>query len=107
MAECKNYDMQYVGQTKTKFSIRVRWTAHRSNWNKFKFEENNDKAGLLKHYTNYHKGILVHKPCISDCFKVIFVEQPNKRNLDWCENRWFSKLNAKIYINKVILPKIK
>ena len=105
VAECKNCNMQYAGQTKNKFSLR--WTAHRSNWNKFKFEENNDKAALLKHYANYNEEILVDKPCISDCFWVIFVEQPNKRNLDWCEDRWFSKLDAKININTVILPKIK
>ena len=105
VAECKNCDMQYVGQTINKFSVR--WTAHRSNWNKFKFEENNDKAALLKHYANYHEEILVNKPCICHCFRVIFVEQPNKRYLDWCEDRWFSKLDAKININKVILPKIK
>ena len=92
---------------KLKINFTVRWTAHRSNWNKFKFEENNDKAALLKHYANYHEEILVNKPCISDCFRVIFIKQPNKKNLDWRENRWFLKLDAKININKVILPKIK
>ena len=105
MAECQNCNVQYVRQTKNEFSVR--WTAHRLNWNKFKFEENNDKAALLKHYANYHEEILVNKPCISSCFRVIFVEQPNKRNLDWCEDCWFSKLDAKININKMILPKIK
>ena len=81
MVECKNCDMQYVRQTKNKFFVCQ--TAHRSNWNKFEFEENNDTAALFKHYANYHKKILVDKPCISDCFRVIFVEQPNKRYLDW------------------------
>ena len=80
MAEYKNCNMQYVGQTKNKFSVR--WTEHRPNWNKSKFEENSDKAALLKHYANYHEEILVNKLCISDYVKVIFVEQPNKRNLD-------------------------
>ena len=84
MAECKNCNMQYVGQTKNKFSVS--WTAHRLNWNKFKFDKNKDKAALLNHYGNHHKKILVGKPCISDCFRVIFVEQPKKRNLEWCEN---------------------
>ena len=105
MAECKNCNMQYVGQTKNKFSIR--WTANRSNWKKFKFEKNNDKAALLKHYANYHEETLVKEPCISNCLRVILVGQPKKRNLDWCEDRWFSKLDAKININKIILPKIK
>ena len=58
VAECKNCNMHYLGQTKSKFSVR--WIAHRSNWNKFKFEENNDKAILLKHYANYHEEILVN-----------------------------------------------
>ena len=51
------------------------------------FEKNNDKAALLKHYANYHEKILVDKPCISDCFRIIFLEQPNKKNLDWSEDR--------------------
>ena len=89
--------MQYVGQTINKFSVR--WTVHRSNWKRCKFEENNDKAAILKHYANYHEEILVNKPCISDCFRVIFVEQPNKRYLNWCEDRCFSKLDAKINIS--------
>ena len=80
VAECKNFNMQYVGQTKNKFSVRC--TAHRSDCNQFKFEENNDRPALLKHYANYHKETLVKEPCISDCFRVIFVEQPNKKNLD-------------------------
>ena len=80
VVECKNCNMQYVGQTKNKFSVR--WSTPRMNRNKFKFEENNDRAALLKHYANYHEEILVKNPCISDCFRVIFVKQPNKRNLD-------------------------
>ena len=90
--------MQYVGQTKNKFSVR--WSAHRTNWKKFKFEENNDRAALLKHYANYHEKTLIKKPCISDCFWVIFIEQLSKKNLDLCEDRWLCKLNAKININK-------
>ena len=77
VAECKNCDMQNVGQIINKFSVRR--TADRSNWNKFKFEENNDKAALLKHYAIHHKKFLVNKPCISNRFRVIFIEQPNKR----------------------------
>ena len=99
VTECKNCNMQYVGQTKNKFSVR--WTAHKSNWKNLNLKKNNDKAALLKHYANYHKQILVHKPCISDCFRVIFVERPNKRNLDWCEDRWFSNFDAKINILKI------
>ena len=43
------------------------------------FEKNNDKAALLKHYANYHKKILLDKPCVFDCFRVIFLKQPNKK----------------------------
>ena len=80
VAECKNCDMQYVGQTKNKFSVR--WLHTDRIGTNLNFEENNDKAALLKHYANYHEEILVNKLCISDCFSVIFVEQPNKRNLN-------------------------
>ena len=69
-----------------------------------------DKLKINFLYVGLHTdriGTNLNKPCISDGFSVIFVEQPNKRNLDWCEDRWFSKLDAKININKVILPKIK
>ena len=59
VAECKNCNMQYVEQTKNKFSVC--WTAHRSNWDKFKFKENNDRAALLKHCANYHEETLVKK----------------------------------------------
>ena len=34
---------------------------------------------------------------------VIFVEQPDKTLLDWCENKWIKYLNAKININKIFL----
>ena len=59
---------------------------------------NNDPAALFQHYANYHEETLVKKLCISDCVRVIFVETPNKRNLDWCEDRWICKLNDKINI---------
>ena len=28
------------------------------------------------------------KPDITECYMVIFVEQPDKTLLDWCENKW-------------------
>ena len=77
VTECKNCSMQYVGQTKNKFSVR--WTAHRLNWNKLNLKKNHDRAALLKHYASCHEKTFVKKPCISDCFRVIFVEQPNKK----------------------------
>ena len=68
--------MQYVGQTKNKFSVR--WTAHRSNRNKFKFKEINDKVALLKHYANYYKKIVINKPCNSDCIRIILLNNQTK-----------------------------
>ena len=45
VAECKFCKMQYLGQTKNKFSTR--WNNHRSFWNKFNVKGNNDRAALL------------------------------------------------------------
>ena len=42
-------------------------------------------------------------PDITDCFMIIFVEQPDKTLLDWCENKWFNYLNAKINIDRIFL----
>ena len=68
VAQCKNCNMQYVGQSKNKFFVGC--TAHRSNWNNFKFEENNDKDSLLKYYTNYQEEIVINN--ISDCCTIAF-----------------------------------
>ena len=43
------------------------------------------------------------KPNITECYMVIFVEQPDKTLLDWCENKWVNNLNAKININRIFL----
>ena len=40
VTECKFCKMQYVGQTKNKFSTR--WNNHCSFWNKFNVKDNND-----------------------------------------------------------------
>ena len=48
MAECKFCKMQYVGQTKNKFSTP--WNNYRSFWNKFNVKNGNDRAALLNKY---------------------------------------------------------
>ena len=76
--------MQYVGQTKNKFSTR--WNNHRSLRNKFNFKDDNDRCALLKHFYKFHFDVLNAKPDITECFMVIFsgyyLEQPDKTLLD-------------------------
>ena len=64
--------MQYVGQTKNKFSNR--WNNHRSFWNKFNVKDNNDQAALLKHFYKFHFDAFNGKLDITECYMVIFVE---------------------------------
>ena len=103
-AQCTICNQLYIGQTKNKFSVR--WAAHRSFWNnKFSECNNTDQAALLKHYHNYHYSTHANKPKISDCYNVIFLEEPQNINrLDICESRWIHKLKAEININQTILP---
>ena len=42
-------------------------------------------------------------PDITKCYMVIFIEQPDKTLLDWCENKWINNLNAKININEIFM----
>ena len=46
----------------------------------------------------WHYAKCYAKPDITECFMVIFVKQPDKTLLDWCENKWINYLNAKINI---------
>ena len=94
-AQCTICNQLYIGQTKNKFSIR--WTAHRSFWNKKLLEYNNtDQAALLKHYHNYHYSTHAIKPKISDCFNAIFLGAPLNTNwLDVCESRRVPYANSR------------
>ena len=65
--------------------------------------DNNDGAALLKHFYTFHFDAFNGKPDITECYMVIFVEQPDKTLLDWCENKWINNLNAKININRIFL----
>jgi len=100
VATCTICSKQYVGQTINKFSIR--WNAHRSIWNSFDANADNDKVALLKHFYKYHD--LTQKPPISQCFEVTFVEQTKANYLEECEDKWFHKIDAEIIIKKWFYP---
>ena len=85
VAECKFCKMQYVGQTKNKFSTPR--NNYRSFWNKFNVNDNNDRAALFQHFYKFYFDVRNAKPDIKKCFMVIFVEQQDKTLLDWYENK--------------------
>ena len=68
-AQCTICNQLYIGQIKNKFSVR---------W--FSECNNTDQAALLKHYHNYHYSTHANKPKISDCYNVIFLEEPQNIN---------------------------
>jgi len=41
------------------------------------------------------------------CYIVTFVEEPNSLYLDFCEDKWYHKLNAQINIQNMILPRVR
>jgi len=58
VATCVICHKQHVRQTKNKFSMR--WSSHRSNWNRLncEFHENNkDKVVLLRHFSESHGDV--------------------------------------------------
>jgi len=91
-------------ETKSKFSTR--WSSHRSNWNRpnCEIDENNkDKVALLQHVSEFHGN--VNKPPIHEAYIITFVEA-NSLSLDFCEDKWYHKLNAQINIQSMILPPV-
>jgi len=87
----------------------IRWSAHWSTW-KVGYTGGGleDKAALLHHFYHRHFEFFNQNPDITECFKVTFLQEPqNKRHLDFNESKWISKLQAKININKTILPKFR
>ena len=102
-AKCLKCNDYYVGQTKNSFNTR--WNAHRTNWKKFqrKFNVNDksDESALFKHYYVNHRNNLENLT-IEKVYNVIFIEEPNFRNLDYKESVWIKKLEAKINISRTI-----
>ena len=106
VATCVIFHKQYVWQTKKKFSTR--WSSPRSNCNRpnCEIDENNkDKVALLRHFSESHGD--VSKPPIHEAYTVTFVEEPNSLSFDICEDKWYQKLNAQIYIQNMILPRVR
>ena len=64
-------------------------------------------TALLQHYKSNHNLLLARRPNLSQCFSVIFVEEPPFDVLDICEDKWFHKLGASINLQTMILPAIK
>ena len=92
VATCVICHEQYVGQTKNKFSMR--WSSHRSNWNRpnCEIDENNkDKAALLRQFSEFHGDI--NKPPTHGVYIITFVEEPNSLSSHFCEDKWYP--NAK------------
>jgi len=106
LATCVVCHEKYFGQTKNKFSTR--WSSHCSNWNRpnCEIDENNkDKVALLRHFSEFHSD--VNRPPIHETYTVTFVEEPNSLSLDFCEDKWYHKLNAQINIQNKILPRVR
>ena len=76
-------------------------------WKKFDISTQNDSTALLQHYKSNHNLLLARRPSLSQCFSVIFVEEPPCDVLDICEDKWFHKLGTSINLQTMILPGIK
>jgi len=81
---CVLYHEQYVGQINNKFSKR--WSEHRSNWNRPNCKnDKKDDVALSRHYALFHGN--VNEPSIHEVYTVTFVEQPEFRSLNICEDK--------------------
>ena len=101
-AICTKCNSNYVGQTKNSFSTR--WTAHIYSWNRSKsnFNPNDitDENALYRHYYVKHKNDLQKECCFDDAYEVVFLEEPNFKNLDYKEYFWINKLKSNINLAK-------
>ena len=95
--ECNEY---YVGQTITSFSQR--WCSHRYNWKNMNKNEVSDRAALKLHYCKNHPTVIKE---FEKAFTITFLDSSeNQAELDFLESKWTNKLQAKININRTILP---
>ena len=101
-AECQICGEWYVGQTTNSFSKR--WNNHRHMW-KSGAKNTTDQAALRVHYDHHHPG--EKNKALPSAYKVVFVDKPRTAKLlDFTESVWINRLQAKININKTVLPKI-
>ena len=102
-AQCTICKEIYVGQTKNSFNVR--WNAHRNSWKKFQRNSDlvgkGDESALFKHYFEKHHNV-IENIRLDNAYKIMFLEQPEFKNLDYKESLWIKSLNAKINLNKTI-----
>ena len=110
-AQCLICKETYIGQTCNSFSKR--WNTHRQDWKKMmnqdqksqdNQEKENDNQVLFKHYQKMHKTIIKKKIKIWEAYSLIFVERPDRRELDTAESFWIDKTEAKINKARTALP---
>jgi len=41
-----------------------------------------------------------------EAYTVTFVEEPNSLSLDFCEDKWYHRLNPQFNIQNMILPRV-
>ena len=58
-----------------------------------------DESALFKHYFENHHDIIENMG-LDSAYKIMFLEQPELKNLDYKESLWIKSLNAKINLNK-------
>jgi len=62
------------------------WNSHRPLWNTVNLYDDQEQMPLLQHVLHGHK--IEKKPEISECFIIMFVEQPSYDYLDICKDKW-------------------
>ena len=101
-----NYVIKFtLDKLKTNFQLDG-LTNHRTFWKNNNTQNRTDKVALLLHFHNHHKNFISLHPDISECYHVIFLQEPKYyHNLDISESKWIKKLKATININRTLLPK--
>ena len=66
-----------------------------------------DEQALFTHYVKNHSEETKKNLKLSDAYEIIFIEEPQYKNLDITENYWIGKLRSKINIARTYLPKYK
>ena len=78
-------------------------TANKKNQKEIN-REVGDETALYNHFYFNHSNKTEMN--FSDAYKVIFLENPQKENLDVSENFWIRKLNSTINVNRTFLPHV-
>ena len=70
-------------------------------------ENKSDEQALYHHFAKIHPETLKGQIGIEEAYEVTFVTQPKKEHLDLDDSFLISKLDAKINLNRTLLPKFK